>query len=440
MNSNLIDICYKKYNKQLNMSWDLIASENNYVSGEALRSKFKKYRKANGNVAPEQEVAMVIDNVEVKPEVISPIPQYKSSTEVKNDGSQISDKLIAMSNEESKDVKFILESHGYNPQGWELTSAKNSIWNVNTKEDGIKTLYSSKIAVKPKTAYAWNEEDAKKVFASLKTDTNNKVNIKPLQYKQNGKLLVLPIADFHLNLLSDKLSTGNDYNMEIAEELFFHVINDVIDRVDNKSYEKVLFVVGNDFVNADNLSGTTTHGTPQDNSSSWFKAVEKATQLIIKATDMLTLIAPVDVVLVPSNHDLHTMFGVMQTIEAWYRNDKNVSIDSSPLPRKYYKFGKMLIALSHDMKVKDALRIITTEAKSMWSDCEHIVLLLAHLHQSMEYEKQGYLEILRLPCISGWSRWSNDKGYVQTEKKNQTFNVDSQLGITDILNTVIELG
>jgi len=434
MDSKLIEICYKKYNKVLNKSWDELADENDFISGEALRSKFKKYRKANGNV---QEQKVIVDNIEVQPEVVT--PQYKSTTELKNDGSQTSDKLIAMSNEESKDINFILNSHEYSPQSWELTSAKNSIWNVNTKEDGIKTLYSSKIAVKPKMAYSWSEEDAKKIFASLKTDINNKIDIKPLQYKQNGKLLVLPIADLHLNLLSDKLSTGNEYNLEIAEELFLHVVNDVIDRVKNESFEKVLFVVGNDFVNADNLSGTTTHGTPQDNSASWFKAVDKATELIVRAIDMLTLIAPVDAVLVPSNHDLHTMFGVMNTIEAWYRKDNNVHIDASPLPRKYYNFGKMLIALSHDMKVKDALQTITTEAKSMWSNCEHIVLMLAHLHQSMVYEKHGYLEILRLPTISGFSRWSNDKGYVQTEKKNQSFIVDSKLGITDILNTVIEL-
>ena len=431
MNSNLISICYKKYNKEISTSWSELAKLHSYVSGEALRSKFKKYRKLNGNITQEQNV--VIDNVG------ETIPNYKSSTELKNDGSQISDKLITMSNEESKDVNFILKSHGYNSQAWTLLSAKNSMWNMNTKEDGIKVLYSSKVSVKPKTEYSWNEEDAKKIFSSLKTDTNNKVDIKPLQYKQNGKLLVVPIADLHLNLLSDKLSTGNEYNMKIAEELFFHVINDVIDRVGNKSFEKVLFITGNDFVNADNLNGTTTKLTPQDNSESWFKAVHKATELIIKATDMLTKIAPVDVVLVPSNHDLHTMFGVMLTVEAWYKDDRNVNIDTSPLPRKYYKFGKMLIALSHDMKVKDALQIITSEAKSMWSDCDHIVLMLGHLHQAMVYEKQGYLEILRLPTISGWSRWANEKGYIQSEKKNQSFIIDSKLGITDILNTVFEL-
>jgi len=68
MNSNLIDICYKKYNKEISDSWDTLASENNYVSGEALRSKFKKYRKAKGNVQNEQNI--VIDDIEVLPEVV----------------------------------------------------------------------------------------------------------------------------------------------------------------------------------------------------------------------------------------------------------------------------------------------------------------------------------------------------------------------------------
>ena len=73
----------------------------------------------------------------------------------------------------------------------------------------------------------------------------------------------------------------------------------------------------------------------------------------------------------------------------------------------------------------------------MWSNCEHIILMLAHFHQAMVYEKQGYLEVLRLPCCSGWSKWSNDKGYIQSEKKNQSFIIDKELGITDILNTVL---
>jgi len=433
---------YKKMFKTKNPSWNDLNMYHKlpFENGERWRKWTQRKQEKDGtlrklNISKSNAIIGDCDR-----ELIIPAPSttnYKESVEIKNDGGQISDKLLEMSLEESKDPDFVLKSHGYDCNLFELVSAKNSMWNMMSKEDGMRTLYSSKISVKPRTEYQWNEEDARKIFTSLETCTRNRSSIKPLQYKQNGKLLIVPICDFHLNLLSDKLSTGNEYNMQIAEDIFFQVINDVIDRVEDKTFEKILFVVGNDFINSDNLSGTTTRLTPQDNAESWFKAVNKATELIIRATDMLTYIAPVDVVLVPSNHDLHTMFGVIQTVKAWYRDDDNVNVDDSPLPRKYYKFGKILVSLSHDIKVKDALQIITTEAKSMWSNCEHIILMLAHFHQAMVYEKQGYLEVLRLPCVSGWSRWSNEKGYIQSEKKNQSFIIDSKLGITDILNTVI---
>ena len=70
-----------------------------------------------------------------------------------------------------------------------------------------------------------------------------------------------------------------------------------------------------------------------------------------------------DVQFVPSNHDLHTMFGIMQTIKAHYRNCSNITVDTSPLPRKYYKFGTNLIALSHNIKVKDALKLISPKVR-----------------------------------------------------------------------------
>jgi hypothetical protein len=362
---------------------------------------------------------------------------YKNVVELNKDGSQTSDKLLTMSEEECKDVNYLLKAHGYDTVSWELVSARNNIWNVYSKLDGVQTLYSSKIVVKPRTSYEWNEADAIKIFKNLKSDYKNKMVVAE-QYSKNDKALVVPIADFHFGLFSDMLSNGNDYNLEIAEKLFYEVINDIKNRNSNKSFEKVIFVVGNDFINADNLSNTTTKGTPQDNTSSWFTIVERATQLIVNGIDILNTIAPVDVQYVTSNHDLHTMFGIMQTIKAHYRNDDDITIDTSPLPRKYYRFGKTLLALSHDVKVKEALKIVTTEAKQEWSNCDHVIFMLAHLHQSMVYEKQGYLEILRLPTISGWSRWTNQMGYVQTEKKNQSFIISGKSGITDTMNTILE--
>ena len=45
MNKNLIKICYQKLNNEIKGTWDELAILYDYKSGEALRSKFKKYRK-----------------------------------------------------------------------------------------------------------------------------------------------------------------------------------------------------------------------------------------------------------------------------------------------------------------------------------------------------------------------------------------------------------
>lgn len=367
--------------------------------------------------------------------------KYKETIELNKDKSQTSDKLLQMSEEDCKNIEFLLKSHGYDSRAFELLSAKNNIWNSYSKQDGVMTLYSSKITVKPRTEYLWNKEDIDKIFDSLKSNNKNSKKIIPKQYENNGKILVLPIADFHFGLLSDVYSNGNDYNIEIAEELFMQVIEDVIENNKGKKYEKIVFVTGNDTTNSDNVNSTTTHGTPQQDSAMWFTVVDRLTNLLVKGIGLLgeEIKVPIDVVYVPSNHDLHTMYGIVQTLKAWYREDTNITVDTSPLPRKYYQYGKNILAFSHDVKVKDALKIVSTEAKDMWSDSKRVIFMLAHLHQSMEYEKQGMVEILRLPTISGYSRWSNTKGYVQTERKNQAFVLDYNKGIIGIQNTILDL-
>ena len=104
MDSKLIEICYKKYNKTLNRSWDSLALEFNYTSGEALRSKFKKYRKANGTLKARDIIIGDCDR-----ELIIPAPSttnYKESVEIKNDGGQISDLNLKEINLKKERVKL----------------------------------------------------------------------------------------------------------------------------------------------------------------------------------------------------------------------------------------------------------------------------------------------------------------------------------------------
>ena len=229
------------------------------------------------------------------------ITNYKETIELNKDGSQSSDKLLVMSQEQSKDVNYLLQAHGYCIKSWELISARNNIWNVYSKQDGINTLYSSKIVVKPRIDNITFEE----ITEHFEEFSNNyiKPNIKKYTYTNSGKMIEIPIMDLHLGKLAWNDETGENYDHNIAEERFLQVISDFINRTKHYTFDKILFPIGQDFFNFDSIDGTTTKGTRQDNDLRWQKLYLKGMEILVKAIDLLSQIAPVEIFYVAGNHD-----------------------------------------------------------------------------------------------------------------------------------------
>jgi hypothetical protein len=276
------------------------------------------------------------------------------------------------------------------------------------------------------------------IFENLKNKNLSPIKVTSSQSDKNGVYVIVPVADLHLGLSTTKNVEGNDYNMELAEQYFYDVISQAKSRLKGKKVKEIIFLVGNDFLNSDNLQNTTEHGTPQDTNTSWFYLIDKAVELIIKGTNSLLEISNVKIINVPSNHDRHSMYGVMKAVEQYFKDSKNVVIDNRPIYTKYTMVGKLLLALTHDIDVKRALDVVTTDAKELWSSSTHVIWLLGHLHKAMQYEQRGVMEIYRLPTVSGNSRWSAEKHYVQSEKRTQLFVVDENDGVLDIMNIVVK--
>jgi hypothetical protein len=432
LNQKVFERCLKKYRKLTTETWEDIAKDypNDYKSGEHLRVTFKEERKRK-NVPtdhPRQQVSVEGE------EIIG----YNESTEIHGNGNITSDKLIRICEADSKNPTIVMKMHGFDPEKWNLISCRNNMWHMQKKGGERLLCYQSKITVSPKKSGEWSTKLVDEIFNKLSLKDHIFSNsIKPNVVVKNGKTLVIGISDLHLGLLSTDHSTGNEYNIKIAENIYLDTIAQIKREITNKDFEKIVFLTGNDFLNIDNTHGETNRGTPQENDSIWFDIFDKAVELVIRGINEFVSIAPVDVIYIPSNHDLESFYGVMRVIDVYYRNNSNVTVDYSPLPRKYYQYGKNLFGFSHDIEVRKALDIFTVEAKNQWSSSEHMYWMLAHLHTGMVYEKRGYLEIYRLPTLSGWSRWSNNKGYIQTERKTQCFIVDKENGIVNTINVVI---
>lgn len=408
----------EKYNLTLNS--DSIRKANGTVFGGSFRAAYFK-NKSLSSSASDMEKAKL---------------SYKSETNINKDGTFTSDKLIAIKEDELKNPVSLLKAHGFDVKDWELVSARNNIWNVYSKQDGIQELYSSKIIVKPKEQTIdydrineWFENLDRK-YSLPEVNTSGK-------YLSGNKCLLIDIADLHLNLQATMFSTGNEYNCDIAEKLFFYVINDILSRVEKYNFSKIIFCVGGDMLNGDNLSGSTTKGTPQDGDLLYFDAAERLYAMAVKAIDILKQKAPVDVVYVSGNHDKLSGYKLAKFIEAWFRNDNRVKVDYSPLPRKYIKFGKTLFVFAHDGNVKTLPRLVADEAREYWGEVDTTEVFLQHLHTEQVLTEEYNMRIQRLPTISAKSNWTVEKGF-GSKRQCKTFIFDMEDGLTDVLYTPVK--
>lgn len=415
------------------LTWDEVAQVLNEEFQENFgESKYRKWWYAF------QEGMNYTDSLEQeKKEIVKEyIGEQKKDFQILKNGEQASTVLCKLSDEELKNPDYILKVHGYDPNEWELTSARQSIW--NNKID--KELYSSKITVKPRAGFNWNEDNIRKIFKKLEERT--KFTLPQFEIKsdkERDKMLLIGVADLHYGLLA-KENLSEEYNMKIAEDRFDKIIDDVINRKqDDKSIEKVILLVGNDFLSADNVQGTTSrHFTQQDQETNWYEIIESATEMLIKEIEKLrSVFSKVVVMNVKGNHDEMSTFGIMQTLNAFYKHNEQVEINTNCKFRQYIRYGVNLIGLSHNERTQDVSKMMAAETGIDFGECKYKMFLMGHLHVRKEIGDDYGVDIYRLPSVVGASAWTASQGYCGTNKMSQTFVFDKNKGLIETMNIII---
>jgi hypothetical protein len=351
----------------------------------------------------------------------TPTIVQKEQSVIKNtsvDFTKNQHKLEAVTYNEPKDVEEIQNIFKLDLSKFEIqrywSSFNGSSWKVTVDVKRIK------------------DDDSVEAQASILLDSIKKYSpkVSPITYKKiNGEkyLLELSTAELHIGKLAHEDETGEDYDIKIAEKRFKDSISSLLSRINLDNVEKILFVVGNDFINVDNYNSTTTAGTPQSTDSRFHKMINAAKRIVINTVDSLIDIAPVDIVIVTGNHDKQTTFLLGHIIEAFYYNNPNVSVNNEPTQRKYYKYKSNSIQLTHgnEEKHQDLGLIFATEKPTLWASTKYRFCQLGHFHKNktINYvsvdEHQGF-QIQVLPSLSGTDSWHNSKGYM-SKKQNKAF-------------------
>jgi hypothetical protein len=273
-----------------------------------------------------------------------------------------------------------------------------------------------------------------------------KPNFDPLSNPDEKNLLEICIFDLHIGKLAWAGETGENYDVKIGSERFMNALYKLLDRVRGYSYERILFPVGNDFFNTDNLHNTTTAGTPQDEDLRWQKTFSVGSKLLVDGINLLKKQGvPVDVVIVPGNHDFERSFYLGSFLEAWFRDDEQVTINNGPSPRKYYKFGKVLLGFTHGKYERESalpmLMASEKESKKIWADTDFHEWHLGHIHRKRQKDfkiKMGKdivldeelgVTIRYLSSLTGTEQWHHKRGYVGSLKAADGFIWNDEAGL-----------
>ncbi len=225
---------------------------------------------------------------------------------------------------------------------------------------------------------------------------------------QSGNLLEITLADLHIGKLSWEKESGSNYDTKIAEHIALHAIDTLLDRAAGYSFDRIVFVIGNDLVQADDLQGRTTKGTYVDTDGRYQKNFITARNLSITCIERLRLHAPVEVKVVPGNHDEQTAWCIGDSLECYFHNYTDVFVDNTPKPRKYMQWGQVMLLWTHGDKGKrqDLPLLMATEQPKMFGETKWREAHTGHIHQTQTQEWHG-VRVRVLPSLSATDSWHN---------------------------------
>lgn len=299
------------------------------------------------------------------------VKDVKRGTEIviNKDGSTTSSTTTQMTEEQAKDPDFVLRAHGFNPDDWDIVSARNNFWQQNSVENGLIDLYQSKITVKPKVDKELTPQDIANLF---------KADIKPYTVKQVARdthNLVVPLPDLHFGITR-------------FEDTVIHL--DKIAEVISGGYKTIVIEqLGDLFHSSQMNSSQTLKGTMLDEVD-MVQAVEDAKRffdvLVKLALDNST---KVYIKQMGGNHSSNLEYMFMEYLKVKY---PQTVIKNNIKYRDAYLLDNVGIMLAHgDFADKNLPMLFANEFGGVWSLAHNRFIHKGHYHKEKTVDEGGVL-------------------------------------------------
>lgn len=406
---------YFEDGKPLNV---IAASLSPVLTGLTRKQRYEKVRK-------------FIRREEARREKAEEAPKSRSWSKDQKSGTESWGGIIEFPADKELTPVDVMEAWGLKTSEWECLAFDFNVWQANAGAGSKMNLYQCKIKVKPITLKNIT------LGAAMEAIQSAEVKRAPARkaIRQKGMLASLEIVDLHYDKLGCGFEVGNAYDEIEASERFWNAIEDFVGNIVRYKIpvSKIHFPIGGDFFNSDNAEGTTTGGTPQNNSVRPQAAFSDGYALVRAGIERLSTIAPVEAILTPGNHDALKSFYMAFALAQYFEKDDNVSIDFSPEMRKYRQYGVTGICYAHGDKDRKRLtRCALAEARQIIGTTQFFEIHSQHLHEEGVDASTG-ITIRTLPSLTGVDAWHHQSGYEGARKCAQSFFYDKQKGLKYVM-------
>lgn len=357
--------------------------------------------------------------------------QTSQYTQHNQDGTIEASTIVNSIDKLNGDKTEILKLLGYNDSEWELLT-----WRITMWEGGINgtTRYSVKYKVKPIIQPSINDYKMAVIKAITESVEPLKLNHVETAISSNNKLLEIPPIELHLGKIASKLTTGEEYNIEIAKKRFFDIFEKIYEKQRKEKCEKCLLVIGSDFFNSEHDNVTSTHKIPQQNCAHYMDIFTEGVKMYIQVIKTLrTMFSKVDVMLCAGNHARAMEFFLYTALEQAYKYDNIVNFNKNYQETQYFEYGANVIFFNHgDTDIKKLIHSIPAEFPQVWGKHIYRELHLGHLHKEVVVDDESGMITRRIGSPCGTDMWHKLNRYVGATKKHQIFIWDKENGLLNI--------
>lgn len=226
---------------------------------------------------------------------------------------------------------------------------------------------------------------------------------------------LLTITDYHIGMYSWAEETGEDWDMQIAEDLLVGWFKAALDGAPS-AHLGILAQLG-DFLHYDSLEAVTPRSGHQlDTDSRAQKMIRVAIRVLRRCIGMmLDKYAEVVVLMAEGNHDPVSSAWLREWFKLYYENEPRVRVEERPDPYYAVQWGKVGLFFHHGhlRKPEQLDRVFARKFREIYGSSTHCYGHCGHLHHKVSHETP-LMEIEQHPTLAAADAYASRNGFLSS--------------------------